>query len=74
MKTGTFIVEGDIGKINEKIFSKLKEKALVASVMQEDAVEESGGMPIEVKVKNRLLTLNKGTNSLHARVAFEIKL
>ncbi|MEK9182131.1 MAG: hypothetical protein AAB781_00910 [Patescibacteria group bacterium] len=74
MKNGTLIIEGDIGDINEKIFSKLKEKALAANVMNENAIEESGGIPIGVKVKNRLLTLNKGTNLLHARVTFEMKL
>lgn len=74
MQTGMFIVEGGIGDINEKIFRELKERTLVANTIEADAIEESGGVPIGVKVKNRILTLNKGTKLLQARVAYEIKL
>ena len=73
MKKGMFIVEGGISDLNEKIFKRLKEVASLKEFeMGENAIEESGGVPVGVKVKNRLITFNKKTKLLRARVSFQV--
>lgn len=73
MKNGMFIVEGDISDLNENIFKRLKEVARLEEFeIGENAIEESGGVPVGVKVKNRFIIFNKKTKLLRALVSFQV--
>lgn len=69
-----FIVEGGIGDLNEKIFGRLKKEVIISSIVQADAIEEAGGVPLGVKVKNNKICLNKKNGLLRSRIIFEVNL
>lgn len=72
MREGAFIVEGDIGDLNEKVFKQLNEEFFIFNIAQADVIEETGGGLHGIKVKNNKICLNKKNNLLRARVIFEI--
>lgn len=73
-REGMFIVEGGIGDLNEKIFKQLKEEVNISSIVQADAIEEAGGVPPGVKVKNNMVYLNEENGLLRSRIIFEVNL
>ncbi|KKR47737.1 MAG: hypothetical protein UT90_C0002G0032 [Parcubacteria group bacterium GW2011_GWA1_40_21] len=74
MKKCSFVVYGDIGDINGKIFKRLRDVAIREEVeIGKDAIEEAGGIPIGVRIENNLLTFDEETNLLRAEVRYELK-
>ena len=70
MKTKSLIIYGGIDDLNENIFEGLKEEISAGNI----AINGAGGIPIGIKVKKRVFTLDKEKNLLRAEVTYEIKL
>lgn len=74
MKTGSFVVYGDIDTLNENIFKGLKEKLLAEEILAGNlAMETAGGVSIRVRVINRILAFDNYKNLFRSEVIYGVK-